>query len=790
MALDINFDVWEQPANWKTQSATGASILYNAYNLSVPSNPIPKTWNQMIDDGKQPKNADLDFSCAPWRINADSMGLNIRGCWWKPMAGDNNTTIPSQFNLLKNREHCPFVLCYGSSSLPRYIRPYNSYMYEDSNWTGSAHVSNSQVAINFRYPHLIVTPIVRYIRAPYDMETMPASMTTVAKNLDEFDFADVAAIIDIGFKIWSRNNNTTWSAKCLSPLFNYDFQGSSLTFMMQGNIPWFAGYNGMKLFAFPYSNNNSSWGGSYNYHWLMNQGFENNYMPSFQNKTDDYCKSYHYCINKDNTTRELVPTFGGLSSSDSMKVTRVISADHNIFPCGSYFTGDAQELYNIIKRELAYLGLPFTMLESNVGVKQLGDNGYYLPVFDDNRTTTGEYKDGADALTLDNSNWDWIYDLPPLSDIDPVIPDIPDIPVNDTGNRGNKQNFFPKYTYPNSVYALTESQFLSFVSDVNGLYHGQADDTQLKIDFKGSNPNDYIIGCYGIPFNVHYTTSTATSIKIGPVTLPNATGLEVDTENSFTRSCGQIKIPALGDFRDYDPYTQVELYLPMCGSVKLDAAQVVGRTIEVIYFYDILTLSCTACVYRDDDMLIATANGDIGAHLPLSSSRMGDYQNSVKATENAINQNGARAGIGIISAAVSIGALAAAPVTGGTSLALAGAAIAGGGTAITGISNAEQLQYELEHKQPQLSVCSSPSGMVSQWIAQLKPWLFIKRAEMLSGYNSNAYGKTVGFACCKNNTVRDNTGFTVCSNINTNGIYATADEINAIKQAFTKGVIL
>ena len=790
MALDINFDVWEQPANWKTQSATGDSILFNAYNLTIPTNPQPKSWNQMIDDGKQPKNADLDFSCAPWRINADSMGLNIRGCWWKPMAGDSNTCIPSQFNLLKNREHCPFILCYGSSSLPRYIRPYNSYVYEDSNWTGSAHVSSSHVAINFRYPHLIVTPIVRYIRAPYDINTMPTTMTTVAKNLDDFDFADVAAIINIGFKIWSRNNNTTWTAKCLSPLFNYDFQGSSLTFMMHGNIPWFAGYNGMKLFAFPFSDNSSSYGGSYNYHWLMNQGFENMSMSAFQNQTDDYCKSYRYCLNKDGTTRELVPTFGGLSTSDSMKVTRVISADHNIFPCGSYFTGDAQELYNIIKRELAYLGLPFTMLESNVGVKQLGDNGYYLPVFDDNRTTTGEYKDGADALTLDNSNWDWIYDLPPLSDIDPVIPDIPDIPVNDTGNRGNKQNFFPKYTYPNSVYALTESQFLSFVSDVNGLYHGQADDTQLKIDFKGSNPNDYIIGCYGIPFNVHYTTSTATSIKIGPVTLPNATGLEVDTENSFTRSCGQIKIPALGDFRDYDPYTQVELYLPMCGSVKLDAAQVVGRTIEVIYFYDILTLSCTACVYRDDDMLIATANGDIGAHLPLSSSRMGDYQNSVKATENAINQNGARAGIGIISAAVSIGALAAAPVTGGTSLALAGAAIAGGGTAITGITNAEQLQYELEHKQPQLSVCSSPSGMVSQWIAQLKPWLFIKRAEMLSGYNSNAYGKTVGFACCKNNTVRDNTGFTVCSNINTNGIYATADEINAIKQAFTKGVIL
>ena len=61
LALNIDFDVWEQPTNWRTQSATGDSILYNAYNLTVPTNPLPKTWNQMIDDHKQPKNADLDF---------------------------------------------------------------------------------------------------------------------------------------------------------------------------------------------------------------------------------------------------------------------------------------------------------------------------------------------------------------------------------------------------------------------------------------------------------------------------------------------------------------------------------------------------------------------------------------------------------------------------------------------------------------------------------------------------------------------------------------------------------
>ena len=782
LALNIDFDVWEQPTNWRTQNATGDSILYNAYNLTVPTNPLPKTWNQMIDDHKQPKNADLDFSCAPWRINADSMLLNIRGCWWKPMSGDNNTTIPTQFNLLKERSHCPFVLCYNSSSLLRYIRPYNSYIYNDSQWTGNAHVSASQIAINFRYPHIIVTPIIQYIQAPYDLATMPTTMTRVAKNLDEFDFADVAAITNIGFKIWSKNNNGTWTAKSLSPLFNYEFAGSDITFQMTGNIPWFAGLNGMKLFAFPFADNSSTWGGSYLYHWIMNQGFENMSMSTFQNQSDDYCKSYRYCYPKDGTTRELVPTFGGLSSSDSMKLTRVISGGGGIFPCGSYFDGDAQELYNIIKRELAYLGLPFTMLESDVGLKELGDNGYYLPVFDDNRTTTGEYKDGADALALNNATWDWIYDLPALPDIDPVIPDIPDIPVNDTGNRGNKQNEFAKYTYPNSVYALTESQFLTFVSDINGLYHGQSDDTQLKIDFKGSNPNDYIIGCYGIPFNVHYSTGVATNIKIGPVTLPNATALEVDTENSFTRNCGSVKIPALGDFRDYDPYTQVELYLPMCGTVKLDAAQVVGRTIEVIYFYDILTLSCTACVYRDDDMLIATANGDIGAHLPLSSSRMGDYQNSMKATENAMTQNSIRA----------FSALAS-PFQGGSPVG-----------AFTGVlssaSNADLLSYEYTHTQPSIGVCSSPSGMVSQWIAKLKPWLFVKRAEMLPSYNTTAaatYAHTIGHACCKPGKLGSFRGFTKCASAALDGITtkstgraATEQEKQLLRKALLNGIYL
>ena len=95
--------------------------------------------------------------------------------------------------------------------------------------------------------------------------------------------------------------------------------------------------------------------------------------------------------------------------------------------------------------------------------------------------------------------------------------------------------------------------------------------------------------------------------------------------------------------------------------------------------------------------------------------------------------------------------------------------------------------YILKHTQPTVAITSTASA-ANAFNMYNKAILFIKRAKMLSDFDAEKYGKTIGYACLKNTTIGDVSGFTVCSDIDLSGIPATADEINAIKSAFESGV--
>lgn len=458
--------------------------------------------------------------------------------------------------------------------------------------------------------------------------------------------------------------------------------------------------------------------------------------------------------------------------------------------------------YRAILHEAAFIGFPVITGAGDLD-KSIGDNEVFLPIFDEYLITTGDFKSGSDALSLPNATWRDVFSTT-MPDYDPSIQPEPPTPSdeNDRGDLNNKLTSYDhRYANPNSVYAMTQSNFMKFVNDINGLYLSDPDDTQLKIDFKGSNPNDYVIGVYGIPFLCNYIVPSGpdVAVDVGPVTLPTAEGKLVDTSTSILRDCGSITVPALGDFRDYEPYSQYELYIPMCGTIQLDGAQVAGRTLHIEVYYDIMTMDCTAAVYRDatggGETLIATVNGTLGASLPLTAARMGDYQNSIKTTQNALKQNEMRTAFGVGGAVIGVAGAALAPETGGLSLALAGAAIAGVSTAASGALTEKQLQYDLTHKQPSVSQCSAANGATAQLISTFYPHLFIKRAKMIDTYDAEIYTKTVGHATLRAAQLSSFSGLTVAAAAELSNIYtidgakaATEQELKLIKQALLVGV--
>lgn len=444
------------------------------------------------------------------------------------------------------------------------------------------------------------------------------------------------------------------------------------------------------------------------------------------------------------------------------------------------YTTKWESMKAIIRHELAFIGFPFVMAENQTG--NIGDNNVSVPVFDAHMITTGNYVTGAAASQLSNSQWGDIFsDTMPEYDPNYNPPKPSGGGESDGGFLNNSTYRAVKLAGSNEFYAMDVGELRTLMTFINGMYQGDTDDTQLKIDFKGSNPNDYIVGIYAYPFNIP-NTAHLSNIYIGPVET-NVNANVVDKNNFGFSTFGSILVDgeALGfhgDFRDYEPYTQIELYLPMVGTAKLDPSYYVGHYVTVNYIYDINTGSLSAQILRDDtiDKIIEST---ISVQIPVTARDMGSYQNNLYQMKmNLLNTavHGAASGITQTATAATKGT----DINGVTN------------AAVSGFEYGQQFGktiYDMKHMQPaiaQTSTASPANGM--QFYNNCV--LFVKHLKMLDDFDPENYGKTVGYACLMNKQLSEVSGFTVCANADLSGIPATADEINAIQAALQSGIYL
>lgn len=447
-----------------------------------------------------------------------------------------------------------------------------------------------------------------------------------------------------------------------------------------------------------------------------------------------------------------------------------------------------ESLKAIIRHELAFIGFPFVMGETQCDF--IGTNNVNVPIFDAHMITTGNYVTGAAASQLPNSQWGDIFsDTMPEYDPNYNPPKPSGGGESDGGFLNNSTYRAVKLAGSNEFYAMDVGELRNLMTFINGMYQGDADDTQLKIDFKGSNPNDYIVGIYAYPFNIP-NTAHLSNIYIGPVET-NVNANVVDKDNFGFATFGSILVDgdALGfhgDFRDYEPYTQLELYLPMVGTAKLDPSYYVGHYVTVNYIYDINTGSLSAQILRDDtiDKIIEST---LSVQIPVTARDMGSYQNNMYQMKMNLYNTALGGAKPVVSYAEQATEAAA---TGGES-----GGVSAGGTINLGIGvvqnliNQKQIKYSMNHTQPaisQTSIASPANGM--QFYNNCV--LFVKHLKMLDDFDPENYGKTVGYACLINKQLSEVSGFTVCANADLSGIPATADEINAIQAALQSGIYL
>ena len=285
-----------------------------------------------------------------------------------------------------------------------------------------------------------------------------------------------------------------------------------------------------------------------------------------------------------------------------------------------------------------------------------------------------------------------------------------------------------------------------------------------------------VIAVKYIPFPVLPTSAGTKTVYIGDQQVMGDLGAlqaVYITDNIIEFSFGSVRLDEyFGNFLDYAPYTTISLYLPFVGYVDIDTDEVMGGTISIQCRLDCVTgevVYVVSCVKDSSTSVVTVQSADCSSDIPLTAT---DYSGKISAALGLIG--------GIVSIGAGIASIAAAPVTGGSSLA-AGAMIAGG-TASAVMSGAK-LQ-----DQPNPSKQSGAVGKSAGNMSIRYPFISITRPVLSI---PETFAHEYGYMYNGNARLSSLTGMTVVSSCHVDGITgATEDDIKEIEDLLHSGVIL
>lgn len=335
-------------------------------------------------------------------------------------------------------------------------------------------------------------------------------------------------------------------------------------------------------------------------------------------------------------------------------------------------------------------------------------------------------------------------------------------------------------------YAMTGTQLKQLITWCNSGFQ-VTDSNQFLEDFKGLNPADCVISAMYFPFDVG-AMATA-SVHVGNLD----TGITAQYANMGANFGGGSEFSytpltinrEFGDFRDYAPYTTIDMYVPFCGSVSLDPADVYGYDLTVTIIPDLMTGSCTGCIYRGE-YLLTTIDGKIGMPITLSLGQVGDYQNAVTQAQFNLKNANRQMFNSWLGAVASVGAIATGA---GALVGIAGLTGSAMGM-LQAQDNIKKAEYDLAHIARNFNTVGSVSDVNTVMVLPEYVHVIIKRPYNLESANITQYAHTVGHACNRQGYVSDFSGYTLASDIDLSGISATADELEQIRKYFATGVYL
>ena len=429
----------------------------------------------------------------------------------------------------------------------------------------------------------------------------------------------------------------------------------------------------------------------------------------------------------------------------------------------------------------------------------------------------------ADEVPTD-SIWDYYNDdiLPNINPDNAAIPDgyqpddphdpveEPELPETDEGEVPATHDaklvtspswFITQYVLNNALLeSLGKTLWSSWLDSNSNVWENFLFDYfQQTGTFNITAALDYIISLRVYPFDLNaiinptppegfYGTSDGVYMGTGKTNFTYSSGINrIVTIHSvcgylYAGECEVGSDYAYNDFRDiYN--TTILCYLPYCGMVELNPADVWGKTLTCHYYIDFQSGGCTAIVKCPtgngvNTFPVASKSGQIGFTLPMTATNAG--QLAAQFIGDATRAVGTIAGMGLSLDPTMHTLLSGADYMDGM------AREAGIGALQGGLSLANQAVNMLSRPGVNMPMLSGGTGCESMMMYN-EPFITIRRGRYAKPEN---YGHAEGYAIAMSGRIGDFKGMNCFTGIDASGLSCHADEQDAIVKLLEKGVFL
>lgn len=423
--------------------------------------------------------------------------------------------------------------------------------------------------------------------------------------------------------------------------------------------------------------------------------------------------------------------------------------------------------YDEIMKQLAYFGLWFSETDNygNTEVIITGpdcnDEHVCLPEIIDGRTT-GNYKRGVQAGADPQAQWgnQWRDHVGYNGDKPYHNEESASTPFFNSLKVGSFSN----------IYMLRSDDIYGLAQELKTYISGE---TYNPNYFYGQEPIDCIAMLKIFPFNMlrmqcsfevidfDWVDSFA-PIKIGEWESTNSYGVKVnnlktDGEDDYTLwQHSEFISGNYNDFRDYEPYSSYDLYLPFCGTLHLPANVIVNHNLTVRYTLDGISGLLSAYILIDNK-IYKSLSGNCAIDIPVSGYKISEYisnmlsistSNKIASTEIVQAWGNIISGIGngLMSEGINIKHAPGPLVLAGAITQAVGSTVSSGAEISKQYIKKQYYAQNLDHSAPQPAFVQNGKGLDS-WASPMGVYLLVQSPKMLE-YNEDIYAKTTGHACC------------------------------------------